>query len=213
MRLRILCLTLTLGLPLTAAAAPQDFDVEAVRATKRVAAVRIAEPIVIDGVLDEAAWALAEPAVDFHQQFPDEFGPATERSEVRFLYDDDMLYIGAMMYDGEPDRLIIDSLRRDFSNFPDRLVPASCSTRSSINATGTGSSPTPAAHSVTCRRPTTAGATTATGTAPGSSARPCSRTAGAPRWRCPSRRSDFHRATCSSGDSTCSASSAARTSS
>ena len=82
-----------------------------------MAAVRIAEPIVIDGVLDEAAWALAEPAVDFYQQFPDEFAPATERSEVRFLYDDDMLYIGAMLYDGEPDRLIIDSLRRDFSNF------------------------------------------------------------------------------------------------
>ena len=117
LRLRILCLTLTLGLPLTAAAAPQDFDVEAVRATKRVAAVRTAEPIVIDGVLDEAAWSLAEPAVDFHQQFPDEFAPATERSSVRFLYDNEMLYIGAMLSDGEPDRLIIDSLRRDFSNF------------------------------------------------------------------------------------------------
>jgi hypothetical protein len=56
MRLRALWLTCALGLPLTAAAAPQDFDVEAVRATKRVAAVRIAEPIVIDGMLDEAAW-------------------------------------------------------------------------------------------------------------------------------------------------------------
>ena len=117
MRLRVLYLTWALALPLTAAAAPQDFDVEAVRATKRVAAVRIAEPIVIDGVLDEAAWSLAEPAVDFHQQFPDEFAPATERSTVRFLYDNEMLYIGAMLSDGEPDRLIIDSLRRDFSNF------------------------------------------------------------------------------------------------
>ena len=117
MRLRVLYLTCALALPLTSAAVPQDFDVEAVRATKRVAAVRIAEPIVIDGVLDEAAWSLAEPAVDFHQQFPDEFAPATERSSVRFLYDNEMLYIGAMLSDGEPDRLIIDSLRRDFSNF------------------------------------------------------------------------------------------------
>ena len=117
MRLRVLYLTCALALPLTSVAAPQDFDVEAVRATKRVAAVRIAEPIVIDGVLDEAAWSLAEPAVDFHQQFPDEFAPATERSSVRFLYDGEMLYIGAMLSDSEPDRLIIDSLRRDFSNF------------------------------------------------------------------------------------------------
>jgi hypothetical protein len=98
-------------------ASPQAFDLEAVRASKRVAAVRVAEPIVVDGVLDEAAWALAQPAIDFHQQFPDEFAPATERSEVRFLYDNDTLYIGAMLYDSEPDRLIIDSLRRNFSNY------------------------------------------------------------------------------------------------
>jgi hypothetical protein len=106
-----------LGVPLTATGAPQTMDVESIRAAKRVEAVRISEPIVVDGVLDEAAWALAEPAADFYQQFPDEFGPATERSEVRFLYDGEMLYIGAMLYDREPHRLIIDSLRRDFSNF------------------------------------------------------------------------------------------------
>lgn len=117
MRLPVLCLSCALGLPLTALASPQDIDLDAVRASKRAAAVRIAEPIVVDGVLDEAAWALADPAIDFHQQFPDEFGPATERTEVRFLYDNDMLYVGAMLYDREPDRLIIDSLRRDFSNF------------------------------------------------------------------------------------------------
>jgi len=117
MRFHALCATCALALPLTAAASQQDFDLEAVRATKQVAAIRIAEPIAIDGALDEPAWALAEPAVDFYQQFPDEFGPATERGEVRFLYDDEMLYVGAMMYDREPDRLIIDSLRRDFSNF------------------------------------------------------------------------------------------------
>ena len=118
MRFRSFWVSCALGLPLTATAAPpQDFDREAIRSSKRVTAVRISEPIVVDGTLDEAAWALAGPAVDFYQQFPDEFGPATERSEVRFLFDDDMLYIGAMMYDREPGRLIIDSLRRDFSNF------------------------------------------------------------------------------------------------
>ena len=118
MRLRPGLVACALGLSLTAApAAPQDVDVEAVQASKRVTAVRISEPIVVDGALDEAAWALAEPAVDFYQQFPDEFAPASERSEVRFLYDSEMLYIGAMLYDDEPNRLIIDSLRRDFSNF------------------------------------------------------------------------------------------------
>jgi hypothetical protein len=115
MRLLALCVVCALGAPLTAAA--QAIDLEAVRASKRAVAVRTTDPIVIDGVLDEPAWALAQPTGDFFQQFPDEFSPATERNEVRFLYDDDMLYIGAMLYDREPDRLIIDSLRRDFSNF------------------------------------------------------------------------------------------------
>jgi hypothetical protein len=118
MRFRWFWATCALALPLTAAAAsPQEFDLEATRAAKRATAVRISTPIAVDGVLDEAAWALAEPAVDFYQQFPDEFGPASEHSEVRFLYDAEMLYVGAMLYDDEPDRLIIDSLRRDFSNF------------------------------------------------------------------------------------------------
>src|SRR5687767_223123 len=114
MYFRSFCVSCAVALPLTAAAAPpQGLDVEAIRATKRVTAVRISAPIVVDGTLDDAAWALAEPAVDFYQQFPDEFGPASERSEVRFVYDEEMLYIGAMLYDREPGRLIIDSLRRD----------------------------------------------------------------------------------------------------
>jgi uncharacterized protein DUF5916 len=118
MRLPALLVICAVALPVAATAAqPQELDVEAIRATKRVTAVRISEPIVVDGSLDEPSWALAEPAVDFYQQFPDEFGPASERSEVRFLYDGEMLYVGAMLYDDEPGRLIIDSLRRDFSNF------------------------------------------------------------------------------------------------
>ena len=120
MRSSPLRVTFAVGRPLFAATAAraQTFDLDAVRATKRVTALRVTEPIVLDGALDEAGWTLAEPAVDFHQQFPDEFGPATERSEVRFLYDDEMLYVGAMMYDREPDRLIVDSLRRDFQVRP-----------------------------------------------------------------------------------------------
>ena len=71
-------------------AAAQTFDVEGVRVAKRVTANRISEPIVIDGVFDEAAWSAAEPTGDFFQQNPQEFSPATERTEARFLYDDEM---------------------------------------------------------------------------------------------------------------------------
>jgi hypothetical protein len=95
----------------------QALDVEAIRASKRATALRISEPIAIDGVMDEEAWEGADPAVDFYQQFPEEFELATRRTEVRFLYDDDALYIGAMLYDEAPDELITNDLKRDFSAF------------------------------------------------------------------------------------------------
>jgi hypothetical protein len=98
-------------------AVAQDFNLESVRASKRLAAVRVAEPIVIDGALNEPAWQRAEPAVDFLQQLPDEFAPATERSDVRFLYDEEVLYIGGMLYDPEPEQLVVHELRRDFDSF------------------------------------------------------------------------------------------------
>ena len=55
--------------------------------------------IVIDGKLDDAAWAAAKPISDFHQQVPDEGTTPTERTELRILYDGDAIYVGARMYD------------------------------------------------------------------------------------------------------------------
>lgn len=61
-------------------------------AAKRVTAVRVPNgTITIDGRLSEAEWQLAGPATNFVQQQPQENVPATEDSEVRFLYDDDNL--------------------------------------------------------------------------------------------------------------------------
>jgi hypothetical protein len=62
-------------------------------------AVRRVQPIVLDGKLDEAAWQAATPITDFTQVDPDEGKPATQRTEVRFLFDDDALYVGAKMFD------------------------------------------------------------------------------------------------------------------
>src|SRR5262245_66593550 len=62
-------------------------------------AVRRSGPVVLDGRLDEPAWRVAEPITDFTQVDPDEGKPASQRTEVRFLYDDDALYVGAKMYD------------------------------------------------------------------------------------------------------------------
>jgi len=55
--------------------------------------------IVIDGRLDETAWANATPIANFLQFQPDEGAPASMPTEVRILFDDEALYIGARMTD------------------------------------------------------------------------------------------------------------------
>jgi len=62
-------------------------------------------PLVIDGRLSEEAWSHADVADRFTQRDPDEGKPATERTEIRIIYDADALYVGARMYDSEPDRI------------------------------------------------------------------------------------------------------------
>ena len=57
--------------------------------------------IALDGALDEAVWAAAPAATNFTQQDPKDGEPATQQTEVRFVYDDDALYIGARMHDDQ----------------------------------------------------------------------------------------------------------------
>ncbi len=62
-------------------------------------AARRRGPIAIDGRLDETAWADATPITTFRQTQPLEGPPATQRTEVRVLFDDEAIYVGARMYD------------------------------------------------------------------------------------------------------------------
>ena len=71
--------------------------------------------IVVDGNLDEPEWRLAQPATDFVQSDPRMGEPATERTEVRILYDDENLYLGVYCFDSAGEQgLIITDVRRDF---------------------------------------------------------------------------------------------------
>ncbi|MDP2955330.1 MAG: carbohydrate binding family 9 domain-containing protein, partial [Longimicrobiales bacterium] len=69
-------------------------------------AFRATGPIAIDGRLDDVAWSEAEPMDHFIQAVPDAGVPATEPTVVRILFDDEMLYIGAMCYESHPERLV-----------------------------------------------------------------------------------------------------------
>jgi hypothetical protein len=70
-----------------------DRPVPEVRAVERTGA------IVLDGVLGEEVWSTAPAADGFRQFEPKEGEPATQRTEVRFAYDGDALYVGARMRD------------------------------------------------------------------------------------------------------------------
>lgn len=83
-------------------------------------ATRTSGPPRIDGRLDEAWWAAAEVLTDFVQSQPEAGRLATERSEVRVLYDDRALYVGAVLYDSEPGAYVVQSLERDFPSLSTR---------------------------------------------------------------------------------------------
>jgi len=67
--------------------------------TKSLQAVKISSPPIIDGLLNDAAWQNVAPAVDFIQRFPNYGLPASQRTEVRIIYDNTAIYIGAYLYD------------------------------------------------------------------------------------------------------------------
>jgi Domain of unknown function (DUF5916) len=82
-------------------------------AAAEIRAARVHGTIVVDGRLEEVSWASAEPATRFTQTDPVEGQPATERTEVRVLIGDDALYVGARLYDREPNRIKAVLARRD----------------------------------------------------------------------------------------------------
>ena len=57
--------------------------------------------------------AVSRPAADFVQAVPASGAPATERSEVRVLYDRGALYVGYRLFDSRPDSIAAQLARRD----------------------------------------------------------------------------------------------------
>jgi hypothetical protein len=87
-----------------------------------VEAVRATGPVTVDGHLDEAAWGGGEPYTRFFQRDPDEGEPASERTELRLLYDDAALYVGARLFDREPALVARRLSRRDEPSDADRFA-------------------------------------------------------------------------------------------
>ncbi|OQP57498.1 DUF5916 domain-containing protein [Niastella populi] len=66
---------------------------------KRTQAIQVAEAPRIDGSLDDAAWQLAPAAYDFVTNTPVFGKPASVRTVVKVVYDNNAIYIGAYLYD------------------------------------------------------------------------------------------------------------------
>jgi Domain of unknown function (DUF5916)/Carbohydrate family 9 binding domain-like len=76
-------------------------------------AMRTDEKIVIDGKFDEKSWALAPVVSELIQRTPQEGKPATERTEIRILFDHLKIYFAVMCYDSHPAGIVATELRRD----------------------------------------------------------------------------------------------------
>lgn len=94
-RARLLCSALVIlgvALPLVAQTPAASHT-----SVPSAAGARRTSPIAVDGRLDEAAWAAAKPITEFRQTRPNDGAAATLGTEIRLLYDDDALYVGARM--------------------------------------------------------------------------------------------------------------------
>ena len=105
------------GIPVVLLAVPSCSSAQAIMGAPQDAppplasAARLDGSIALDGRLDEAAWQRATPITDFRQYQPDEGRPATLPMEVRILYDDAALYIGARL--SQPGGVAAPLARRD----------------------------------------------------------------------------------------------------
>lgn len=110
-------------LPVVLATAAADSSSAVVAPTHPpITAVRLDEPIDMDGVLSEHVWQNGNAVTKFTQLDPIEGASPTQRTEVRVAYDEDAVYIGARMYDTSPDSIVARLGRRDNSPAADEFT-------------------------------------------------------------------------------------------
>ena len=80
-------------------------------------AIRLTEPLDVDGRLDETVYATVEPVSDFIQQLPDEGALSTERTDAWVMYDDENFYVSGRCWDSAPpSEWTATEMRRDAFN-------------------------------------------------------------------------------------------------
>jgi hypothetical protein len=80
---------------------------------RRATAVRSEEQIRVDGVLDERVWQTAPPIGELIQANPFAGGRPTEPTDVRIVYNDHTLYVGARCFYRDPSTIFASTTARD----------------------------------------------------------------------------------------------------
>lgn len=114
----IACIT-CIALASRAAVAQATPPSRAGAAERVIVAASATGPITLDGRIDEPAWAHADVAGDFVQQYPTPDAAPTQRTEARVLYDHDALYVAMRMFDSHPDSIAATLARRDYTGYSD----------------------------------------------------------------------------------------------
>ncbi len=89
---------------------------DSLRVKKQLNAIRIDGHIKIDGVLDEVEWVNAPMANNFVQYEQYNGQVPSQQTEVKVLFDDDALYIGANLFDTNPELIYQELGKRDNSD-------------------------------------------------------------------------------------------------
>ena len=92
-----------------------SFSLTAQENKKTLHTKRISTPPKIDGKLDDDAWKEVDIAKDFVQFKPNSGTkePETHKTEVKIVYNDEAVYIGAFMYDDNPNSIPREYTTRD----------------------------------------------------------------------------------------------------
>src|SRR5947209_7998922 len=78
-----------------------------------IKAIKVDHAPALDGTLEDAGWNSATSISEFYQREPFEKQQATEKTEVKVLYDRRYIYFGVRCSDSEPNRIVATELRRD----------------------------------------------------------------------------------------------------
>ena len=86
-------------------------------------AVEVTESPTVDGRLDESVWRQAGAMTGFTQRVPFDGQAASERTEVRVIFDDQALYVGVWAFDSRADAITYGERIRDYEvNQSDAVV-------------------------------------------------------------------------------------------